>query len=234
MNLHLNQAQYACSKIELSIKRFPIKLLIVLPDISLLSRCFFQLSLEGNARMLRSLLPISISIVLLFFVSLPASAQNQKERAALRGVNSLYVSIVMEREAPGFDNSRFLIEMRERLERGGLTLSPTDKAPAQVLRLSILPKYDERLRVYLVAVTLELLKSTVTTAGNVEYSAMWMRRDVVAAEKWSALRNAAEELVDEFVTDWKTARSGMAAMPLRLGFEPGCYSQLCPARLIRA
>lgn len=163
--------------------------------------------------MLRPSVIIS-SIALLFFVSLPVTAQDKRERAALRAVSSLYVSIVMEREAPGFDDSRFLIEMRERLERGGLSLSATDKAPAQTLRLSILPKYDERLRVYLVAVTLELLKLTITTAGNAEYSAVWVRRDVLAAEKWSAVRNVSEEMVDEFITDWKTARAGMAAQTL--------------------
>lgn len=180
------------------------------------------------------LLLAGASIALIFLVSLPTSAQDKKERTALRAISSLYVSLVLEKEAPGFDDTRFLLETRQRLERGGLLLSTSDKLPAQTLRLSILPKYDDHLKVYLVVVTLELLKLTVTAAGNTEFSAMWMRRDVLAAEKWSSLRDAANELVDEFITDWKTARSGISAMPPKPSFVAVRSSQVRSAQRFTA
>lgn len=144
-----------------------------------------------------------VACLVLLTLCFPAFAQDKRERAALRMVDFLSVEMVLEQPAPGFNDTRFLVGLREKLQGVGLSPNPTT---GRLLRLSILPKYDERLKVYLVSVTLELLKPD-RTGNEVQYVSQWVRRDVLAAPTWAPMRESIDRLVDEFITGWRGARS---------------------------
>lgn len=148
---------------------------------------------------------LPFSILLLLILSAGTQAQSERESIALRNTGTLYVGAIMEQPAPGLDADRFILDTRLRLQRAGIPLVRSGQGVSNVLRVSVLPKQDTRRKVFAVAVTLELLRVIDSKCLVVEFSTVWMRRDVVIAESWQPVHDSVAALVGEFVRDWKRA-----------------------------
>ena len=152
---------------------------------------------------------LSVACAMVVLISFSSAAQTPREQSALRNVKSIFVSLVMEEPAPGLDDARITLDTRQQLERGGVSLTVGGQEIGTILRISILPKYDERRKVYAVAVTLELLRPLDAFRLNGEFSTLWMRRDVLVTETWPPVRESVAQLANEFIQNWRLTHTSV-------------------------
>jgi hypothetical protein len=148
---------------------------------------------------------LSILIALLLTSGICARAQDLnklkrvQELEGLKGASKLSVSVSVEPSTllASRDINRAVVE---RLLRRGVRSSASGD---RILSVFILAKYDTRLKVYVVSLSVDVGKVVVTTDDELEMVTVWLRRDVMVSDSgWRPLRETLARLVDEFADDY--------------------------------
>ena len=161
---------------------------------------------------MRSLCPALLLLLVVSSAALaqsPEKLQRVQELESLRGLSFVFVSVV----ADGMDADGIKQAIRKRLVDAGVKTHASDATAT--LRARIWKRYDERQRIYAVAVTLRLTQlATVKRPGweSREFAPTWERRDVMMSRAdWKPVSESLAAMVDEFIDDF------LSMNPVRLG-----------------
>jgi hypothetical protein len=149
--------------------------------------------------------------MLLLLGSVPSFAQQEdveryyrEQRESLRGLDRLTLFISVPKE---FDRL-FAEEMavRARLEKGGVKLNM--EGPATLL-VSIYARYDARLKLYAVFLSVEVLQpATIKRTGKSEQAMTWIRRmTMICDARCKTLDETLAVMLDNFISDFQMANS---------------------------
>lgn len=159
---------------------------------------------------MKRLLPAAL---LLLWCVVPACAQNLSDaeryyqRKSLDGVANFEVVVAPFGVVPGLSLKDIERSTRARLKDKGLPALPFAEASAASLAVRLVAFFDQRLKVWAVAFTIELLQQgAVARTKEITYGATWRRMGVVITDgSFRELRSALGQILNEFAEDWLIA-----------------------------
>lgn len=154
---------------------------------------------------------------LVALLSSSAAAQTDEERyfqrRSLEGVRHIEAGsfpVGGQARHDGLDDAEIKKAMQARLARAGVPVVTVAGEEDGYLTLTLVPKFDARLKLYLVSITLDLREMATINRTQKSHSATtWTRSDVVMTDKtWNSVRDSLAAMIDEFIKDYLASNTG--------------------------